>query len=114
MQAWTGDYPAAAASLTQALGMYRDLGDRPGEACAINNLGEVQARSGDYLAAAASLTEALGMFRELGDPYGQAARPGRSSGRSTDQYDVHGSMAAGVSARMRTWLRVRSYQEPTA
>ena len=56
VQLRTGDYPAAAASLTQALGMFRDLGDRHGQASALSNLGDVQRLTGDYPAAAASLT----------------------------------------------------------
>ena len=56
----------------QALRMFRDLGDRLGQASALRNLGEVQLRTGDYPAAAASHQEALGMFRDLGDRRGQA------------------------------------------
>ena len=40
VQTVTGDYPAAAASLTRALELFRDLGDRHGEAGALINLGE--------------------------------------------------------------------------
>ena len=32
VQQLTGDYPAAAASLNQALALFRDLDDRPGQA----------------------------------------------------------------------------------
>ena len=53
--------------------MYRDLGDRLGQASAIANLGEVQRLTGDYPAAAASQQQALGMFRDLGDRRGQAS-----------------------------------------
>ena len=35
----TGDYPAAAASHQQALKLFRDLGDRPGQAFVLNDLG---------------------------------------------------------------------------
>ena len=72
MQRLTGDYPAAAASQQQALELFRDLGDRLGQASALNELGIVQQLTGDYPAAAASHQQALELFRDLGEP----ARPG--------------------------------------
>ena len=54
VQTRTGDYPAAAASLPAALGLFRDLGHRMGQAMATGNLGIVQSRTGDYPASAAS------------------------------------------------------------
>jgi tetratricopeptide (TPR) repeat protein len=68
-----GDYPAAAASLTQALQLFGDLGDRHGQARAVNDLSVVQRLTGDYPAAAASLTQALQLFGDLGDRHGQAS-----------------------------------------
>ena len=41
MQRLTGDYPAATASHARALKLYRDLGNRLGEANALNNMGEL-------------------------------------------------------------------------
>ena len=41
MQQLTGDYPAAAASHQQALELFRDLGERLGQAEALNSLGEL-------------------------------------------------------------------------
>ena len=77
VQRLTGDYPAAAASLTQALQLSRDLGDRHGQAWALDDLGVVQQLTGDYPAATASLTQALQLFRDLGRP--AAAKPGPST-----------------------------------
>ena len=37
VQRLTGDYPAAAASRLQALSLFRDLGDRHGQAYATHN-----------------------------------------------------------------------------
>ena len=68
----TGDYPAAAASLTQALQLFRDLDERHGQAWALDHLGLVQRRTGDYPAAAASLTQALQLFRDLDERRSQA------------------------------------------
>ena len=72
VQRWTGDYPAATASLTQALHLSRDLGDRRDQAWALRDLGVVQRWTGDYPAATANLTQALQLFRDLGDRQGQA------------------------------------------
>ena len=72
VQQATGDYRSAAASLTQALALYRDLGDRLGQGDALNGLGVVQRMTGDYPAAAASYQQALELFRGLGD---RSARP---------------------------------------
>jgi tetratricopeptide (TPR) repeat protein len=82
-QAWTlkqlgvarwlaGDYPAATASLTQALELFGDLDDRYGQAWTLEGLGVVRWRTGDYPAATASLTRALELFNDLGDQDGQA------------------------------------------
>ena len=68
----TGEYPAAAQALEQALGIYRDLGSRLGQANALNNLGNARRMTGDYPAAARALEQALGIYRDLGDRLGQA------------------------------------------
>jgi tetratricopeptide (TPR) repeat protein len=68
----TGDYPAAARDLQEALGIYRDLGDRPVQADALNILGYVRWRTGDYPGAARDLQKALGICRDLGERRGQA------------------------------------------
>ena len=67
-----GHYPSAAASLTQALGLCRDLGDQIGQAEALNSLGRMQIFIDDYPAATGSLTEALRLCRDLGDRLGEA------------------------------------------
>ena len=58
--------------LQEALGIYRDLGDRLGQANALSGLGLVRRATGDYPAAARALEEALGIYRDLGDRVGQA------------------------------------------
>ena len=75
LQRLTGDYPAAAASHQQALELFRDLGDRAGQAHALNELGLVQQLTGDYPAAAASHQQALDAVPRPRRP----ARPGRSA-----------------------------------
>ncbi len=63
----TGDYPAAAASLVQALAIYGDLGDGSSQAYALNELGFVYVLTGDYPAAAACYRRALALARDAGD-----------------------------------------------
>ncbi len=72
MRRLTGDFPAAAQALEQALGIYRDLGDRLGQANALSDLGAVWRATGEYPAAAQSLEQALGIYRDLDDRHGQA------------------------------------------
>jgi tetratricopeptide (TPR) repeat protein/transcriptional regulator with XRE-family HTH domain len=50
----------------------RQLGDRPGQAVALTDLGDVRRLTGDYPGAARDLQEALGICRDLGDRRGQA------------------------------------------
>ena len=49
------------------------LGDRLGQASALNDLGTVRRLTGDYPAAAQVLEQALGIYRDLGDRLGQAS-----------------------------------------
>ena len=55
-----------------ALRAAQHLGDRPGQASALTNLGDVRRLTGDYPGAARDLEEALGISRDLGDRLGQA------------------------------------------
>ncbi|HEY2507894.1 MAG TPA: tetratricopeptide repeat protein [Streptosporangiaceae bacterium] len=72
IQYLTDDYSAAAASLTQALELYRVLADQEGEAGALGGLGGVLLAIGDSTAALDRLTEALALYRSLGDRGGEA------------------------------------------
>ena len=51
---------------------FRGLGDRLGQANALNRLGNVRRLTGDYPAAAQALEQALGIYRDLGDRDGEA------------------------------------------
>ncbi len=55
-----------------ALRAAQHLGDRPGQAGALTNLGGVRLLTGDYPGAAGALEEALGIYQDLGDRSGQA------------------------------------------
>ena len=72
VQQVAGDYPAAAAALSQALDLYRGLGDRLGEASALNRLGVVQYLTGNYPEAAVSLALALELYCGLCNTLGEA------------------------------------------
>ena len=65
-----GDYPAALADEQQALELFRRLGDRLGQAWALDELGLLHQVTGDYPAAAASSAAALELFHDLGDRHG--------------------------------------------
>ena len=71
MRRLTGDYPAAARDLQEALDISRDLGDRGGQADALLFLGRGRLASGDYPGAARDLQEALDIFRDFGSRRGQ-------------------------------------------
>jgi DNA-binding SARP family transcriptional activator/tetratricopeptide (TPR) repeat protein len=68
----TGDHPAAAAALEEALGLFRRLRDRAGQASALCELGAVRYSTADYPGATLALQEALGIYPELGNRSGQA------------------------------------------
>jgi tetratricopeptide (TPR) repeat protein len=70
--AGSDDYPAAAQALEQALGIYRDLGDRRGQGNVLGAQGDVRRLTGDYPAAVQTLEQALAIYRDLGERYGRA------------------------------------------
>lgn len=72
IQHQTGDYPAAAASLTQALALFRDIGDRHHQAEALNNLGELLSQSPPRHQARDHHTQALTIARNIGTPMEEA------------------------------------------
>jgi tetratricopeptide (TPR) repeat protein/transcriptional regulator with XRE-family HTH domain len=67
-----GPWPDAVTRHMAAIEAARHLGDRLGQANALNDLGEVRWLTGDYTAAAQAEEQALGIYRDLGDRLGQA------------------------------------------
>jgi tetratricopeptide (TPR) repeat protein/transcriptional regulator with XRE-family HTH domain len=67
-----GPWAEAITRHTAAIQAARQLGDRLGQAGALNDLGEVRRLTGEYPAAAQVLEQALGIYRDLGDRLGQA------------------------------------------
>ena len=72
MKYLTGDYPAATASLTKALELFRDVGNQLGEANSLSTLGLVHRLTGDHGWAAASQERAIKLYRAVGDQLGEA------------------------------------------
>jgi len=71
VQRLTGDYPAATASLTRALELFRDLGDRHSQAGASINLGELLSLSLAYCEARRYFVQALSIARDIDTPAGE-------------------------------------------
>ena len=67
-----GHWDRAADQYRTALSAARRVGDRPGEAGALDELGLLQQLTGDYPAATATLCRAASLYQDLGDRTGQA------------------------------------------
>ena len=65
-------YQDAVAHHTQALTIYRDIGNQLGEAIALNNLGDCDRVLGRYQDAVAHHTQALTIYRDIGNQLGEA------------------------------------------
>ncbi len=68
----TGDYLGAARDLDEALGIYRDIGDRGGEAEVLNDAGTLHRARGDVRQAGSCHQQALGMARQIGGYWDEA------------------------------------------
>ena len=68
----TSQFQAAKQSWRQALEIYREIGDRPGEASSLGNLGNAYASLGDYQQAIGYIQQSLPIFQQLGDHQGEA------------------------------------------
>ncbi len=69
---YDGPWDQAITRHATAVQAARQLGDPPGQALALSNLGDARQLAGDYPGAARDLQEALGICRDLGDRPGQA------------------------------------------
>jgi Tfp pilus assembly protein PilF len=68
-----GDFAAARAAWGQALGLFREIGDRRSEGAALQNLGSAAASQGNYGESRAMLEQALRCCRETDDRYGESS-----------------------------------------
>jgi tetratricopeptide (TPR) repeat protein/transcriptional regulator with XRE-family HTH domain len=69
---YDGPWDEAITRHATAVQAARQVGDRPGQAHALTDLGDVRRLTGDYPGAVRDLQEALGISRDLGDRPGQA------------------------------------------
>jgi tetratricopeptide (TPR) repeat protein/transcriptional regulator with XRE-family HTH domain len=69
---YDGPWDEAITRHVTAVQAARQLGDSPGQAHALTNLGDIRQLTGECPGAARDLREALGIYRELGDRPGQA------------------------------------------
>jgi tetratricopeptide (TPR) repeat protein len=105
VQRLTGDHPAATASLTQALELFRDLGDRHGQAGALINLGELLLVSSEYREARGYFTQALGIARGIDTPV-EEAKALEAIGRSHVQEGNRGQGAADIQQALAIYRRI--------
>ena len=80
MRRLTGEYPAAAQVLEQALDIYRDIGSRQGAAAALNETGTLYRVSGELARAEEYHRQALELARTIASSWDEAhalARLGR-------------------------------------
>jgi tetratricopeptide (TPR) repeat protein len=114
----TGDYLAAAASLTRALELFRDLGERRGEAGTSINLGELRFLCSAYREARSHYDQALSIAREISAPVEQAralegigrchsqeADPGQGSAHLRQALEIYRRIGAPEASRVETILR---------
>jgi len=105
VQRLAGVCPAATASLTRALELFRDLGDWHGQAGAPVNLGELLSLSLAYREARGSFVQALSIARGIGTPAGEAqAREG--IGRSRIPEGNPGQGATDLQQPLATYRRI--------
>ena len=118
MQQETGDCPAAAASHRQALALYSDLGNRLGQAEALNRLGELAARTADGPLARKRHTQALAIARDIGaapeearalEGLGQAhlhdASPGQAATHLQQALVIYQRIGAPAARRVQQTLQ---------
>ena len=95
----TGDYPAAAQALDEALGLYRDIGDRGGEAVALNERGTLHRVSGELALAQECHQRSLELSRDIDSSWDEAhalAGLGRCALADGDAAQAESSAAAGA------------------
>ena len=71
-----GDYRQAIDLHTQAMAIFRDIGDRHGEGAALGSLGRCRYRLGDYRQAIDLHTQSLASARDIGDRWGEGTQLG--------------------------------------
>jgi tetratricopeptide (TPR) repeat protein len=70
---WLSDFTQAGLLAEEALALYRELGDRHGEAFSLFNLARARYMQADYALGQSLIMESLALYRELGDKLGAAS-----------------------------------------
>jgi tetratricopeptide (TPR) repeat protein len=86
------DYEPARQYLAQALALYREIGDKPGESAALNNISQVFKALGNYDTALDYLQQALAIQRQTGNKPGE----GRSLSNIAQILKVRGDYPAAL------------------
>jgi tetratricopeptide (TPR) repeat protein len=120
VQLETGDYPAAATSLQQALALVRGLGDRPGqgsslnsprsrsgEAAILNSLGWLASRTTQTRLARDQHSQALAIARDIGMPL-EEGRALEGIGQSYLQEDNPGHAVSHLQQALAIYQRIGS------
>ena len=71
-QVQLGEYQQALACFLETIAMHREVGDRYGEADALNNLGDTYYHLGNHAQAIGYHRQALDLTRQVGDRYNEA------------------------------------------
>jgi tetratricopeptide (TPR) repeat protein len=105
VQQETGDYPAAAASHQQALALFGDLGNRLGQADALNRLGELATRTANTSQARELHAQAQAIARDLDAPL-EEARALEGLGQTELQDATPGQAAAYLRQALAIYQRI--------
>ncbi len=103
----------------QALALFREIGDRNGQANTLNNLGHVDLRQCRYEQATSHHRQALSLFREIGDRTGEAealnglgevllatGQPGQARHHWQEALALYTSLGAPEARKIRARLAV--------
>jgi tetratricopeptide (TPR) repeat protein len=105
VQQLTGDHRAAAASHQQALALFCDLGNRLGQAEALNNLGELSSRTSATGQAREHHNRAFEIARDISAPL-EEARALEGTGRTHLQDGNPGQAAAYLRSALTIYRRI--------
>jgi tetratricopeptide (TPR) repeat protein len=118
VQLLTGDYPAAATSLQQALALFGDLGGLHGQAEALNDLGELSLRTSATGQARDQHTQALAIARDIsaapeearalegiGNTHLRESNPGQAAAHLQHALTIYKRLGAPAARRVQEALQ---------
>jgi tetratricopeptide (TPR) repeat protein len=107
VQRLTGDYQSARASLAEALNLSRSLGDRLGEAEALNDMGELSLGSSSPAEAISYHQEALAVATAIASPL-EEARAFEGIGQCQIRIGESGDYAASLQQALAVYQKIGS------